>query len=62
MSDKEPPNPFEEIQRQLNELFKDSSVKVSTHTFNESDILDDEDIDDAGESSLRAELSAKDPL
>ena len=37
MSDKEPSNPFEEIQRQLKELFKDSNVKVSTHAFNESD-------------------------
>ena len=37
MSDKEPPNPFEEIQRQLKELFKDSNVKVSAHAFNESD-------------------------
>jgi endopeptidase Clp ATP-binding regulatory subunit ClpX len=42
MSDKEPPNPFEEIQRQLSELFKDSNVKVSTHTFNDSDIFDEE--------------------
>jgi len=33
MSDKDPPNPFDEIQRQLNELFKDSNVKVSTHGF-----------------------------
>jgi ATP-dependent Clp protease ATP-binding subunit ClpX len=37
MSDKDPPNPFEEIQRQLSELFKDSNVKVSTHTFGESE-------------------------
>lgn len=37
MSDKNPPNPFEEIQRQLNELFKESNVKVSTHPFGNSD-------------------------
>jgi len=37
MSDKEPPNPFEEIQRQLKDLFKDSNVKVSTHGFSEGD-------------------------
>ena len=30
MSEKEPPNPFEEIQKQLNELFKDSKINVST--------------------------------
>lgn len=62
MSDKEPPNPFEEIQRQLNELFKDSNVKVSTHTFNESDILDDADIHDGDEASLGEASSATDPL
>ncbi|ADE53035.1 AAA family ATPase [Coraliomargarita akajimensis] len=37
MSDKEPPNPFEEIQKQLNELFKGSNVKVSTSGFSNSD-------------------------
>ena len=62
MSDKEPPNPFEEIQRQLNELFKDSNVKVSTHTFNESDILDDADIHDGDEASMDGAFSATDPL
>lgn len=31
MSDKEPPNPFDEIHRQLSELFKNSSVKISAH-------------------------------
>ena len=34
MSDKDPPNPFEEIQQQLKELFKDSNVKVSAHAYN----------------------------
>lgn len=42
MKDKDPPNPFEEIQRQLKDLFKDSNVKVSAHAYNPSD-LDDED-------------------
>jgi endopeptidase Clp ATP-binding regulatory subunit ClpX len=41
MSDKEPPNPFEEIQRQLKELFKDSNVKVSSHSFDESHDFDE---------------------
>ena len=62
MSDKEPPNPFEEIQRQLNELFKDSNIKVSTHTFNESDIFDDAGVPDGGEASLHKAVSATDPL
>ena len=62
MSDKEPPNPFEEIQRQLNELFKDSNVKVSTHAFNESDIFDDEHIHDGDEAILNEEVKESDPL
>ena len=37
MNDKEPPGPFEEIQKQLNELFKDSNVNISTHTFDDTD-------------------------
>lgn len=37
MSRDEPPSPFEEIQKQLKELFKDSNVKVSAHSFSESD-------------------------
>lgn len=41
MSDKDPPNPFEEIQRQLRELFKDSNVKVSAHGLDESSPFDD---------------------
>ncbi len=42
MSDKEPPNPFEEIQKQLKELFKESNVKVSAHQFSENDPFADE--------------------
>lgn len=33
MSEKDPPNPFDEIQKQLKELFKDSNVKVSAQAF-----------------------------
>jgi endopeptidase Clp ATP-binding regulatory subunit ClpX len=36
MKDKEPPNPFEEIQQQLKDLFKDSNVKVSAHAYDPS--------------------------
>ena len=36
MKDKEPPNPFEEIQKQLKDLFKDSNVKVSAHAYDPS--------------------------
>jgi SpoVK/Ycf46/Vps4 family AAA+-type ATPase len=42
MSDKEPPNPFDEIQKQLKELFKDSNVKISAHGFPEGDPFPDE--------------------
>jgi endopeptidase Clp ATP-binding regulatory subunit ClpX len=62
MSDKEPPNPFEEIQRQLSEMFKDSNVKVSTHTFNESDIFDDSRSGDDNEASQHEAVSKPDSL
>ena len=62
MSDKEPPNPFEEIQRQLSELFKDSNVKVSTHTFDESDLFDENNAPDVENPSLHAESGAPDSL
>ena len=42
MSNKEPPNPLEEIQKQLKELFKDSNVKISAHEFPEGDPFPDE--------------------
>ncbi len=62
MSDKEPPNPFEEIQRQLKELFKDSNVKVSAHSFEDSD--DVEEYMDApdGQASTPATENSDDPL
>lgn len=43
MSEKEPPNPFDEIQKQLSELFKNSSVKISAHTIDNDDLDDDGD-------------------
>ncbi len=51
MSDKEPPSPFDEIQKQLSELFKNSSVKISTHTVSDDDDLleDGDDSDGAAE-------------
>lgn len=45
MKDKEPPNPFEEIQRQLKDLFKDSNVKVSAQAYNPSDFEDEVEAD-----------------
>ena len=43
MSEKEPPNPFDEIQKQLSELFKNSSVKISAHTMDNDDPGDEDD-------------------
>lgn len=42
MSEKEPPNPFEEIQRQLKELFKDANVKVSSQAFDDSETFNNQ--------------------
>lgn len=42
MKDNEPSNPFEEIQQQLKDLFKDSNVKVSAHAFRPGDLEDEE--------------------
>ena len=56
MSEKEPSNPFEEIQKHLNELFKDANVKVSTTAFtdmDEADATTDDDGDDTSESSKK---------
>lgn len=47
MKDKEPPNPFEEIQQQLKDLFKDSNVKFSTHTYDPSGTEGGEQADEA---------------
>jgi len=52
MSDKEPPSPFEEIQRQLNDLFKNSNVKVSAQAFDDSENFDNQKDDEkSGESA-----------
>ena len=61
MSDKEPPNPFEEIKKQLSELFKNSSVKI--HSIEESDDLfddgDENESNDVSMSSLETKHSGK---
>lgn len=59
MSDKEPPNPFEEIQKQLKELFKDSNVKVSTHGFTEGDPFSDEPMEAEPEAPQTSSKSAE---
>ncbi len=62
MSDKEPPNPFEEIQRQLKELFKDSNVKVSAHAFNESEDFEEFLTAPDGQESSPSKEDMTDPL
>lgn len=62
MSEKEPPNPFDEIQKHLSELFKDSSVKVSAHTLSEDDDLtedDDGEIEGEGEGLASEDILEK---
>jgi len=59
MSDKEPPNPFEEIQKQLKELFKDSNVKVSAHSFSESVPFPDEPMEAEPEAPTQGDQSAE---
>ena len=49
MSEKPPPNPFDQIQKQLRELFKDANVKVAAHPF---------EMDDAGETDQTPEAPA----
>ena len=59
MSEKEPPSPFDEIQKQLSELFKNSSVKISARTI-DGDDLDDEN--DGGKHVIEEPESSDDVL
>jgi len=59
MSDKEPPNPFEEIQKQLKDLFKNSNVKVSAHGFSEGDPFADEPAESEPEAPAEPNKSAE---
>ena len=54
MSQKEPPNPFEEIQKQLKELFKDSNVSISARK-----IPDDSDTPESPSSDTTDSSSTK---
>ncbi len=54
MSDKEPPNPFDEIQKQLSELFKNSSVKVSARAVTDDDDVFSDNAEKKPESEIRA--------
>lgn len=64
MSNEEPPNPFEEIQKQLSELFKNSSVKISAHTISDDDddSLEDDDDDDPKDESAYESQEPNDAL
>lgn len=59
MSDKDPPNPFEEIQRQLKDLFKDSNVTVSAHSFPDDVPFGDEPSPGEPEAASPEETSAE---
>jgi len=43
MKDKDSHNPFDEIQKQLKDLFKDSNVKISAHAFSPTDDAEQHD-------------------
>ncbi|MFP4165914.1 MAG: AAA family ATPase [Opitutales bacterium] len=60
MSEKDPPNPFEELQRQLREIFKDSNVKVSAGASDPSD--DEGHGGSGGGDSGGGNPDAEDPL
>ncbi len=62
MSDKEPPNPFDEIQRQLKELFKDSNVKVSAHGFDDSGEFGETIDSDHGAATVPKDSQEPDPM
>ena len=51
MSEKEPPNPFEEIQRQLKEIFKDSKISVSTQNISNDTTSEVDNSGDISDSS-----------
>lgn len=59
MSDQEPPNPFDEIQKQLKELFKNSNVKVSAHGFSEGAPFPDEPEEVESEPPAERDKSAE---
>ncbi|MGK0176208.1 MAG: endopeptidase Clp ATP-binding regulatory subunit ClpX [Lentimonas sp.] len=71
MSEKEPPSPFDEIQKQLSELFKNSSVKISAQAIpddddsfeddngNEPDVEEPQDSDDVLEKIRQFNLKPK---
>ena len=62
MSSKEPPNPFEEIQKQLSELFKDSSIKVSAHPINSADVFNEEPSEKGKSSGTDGKKGSEDSL
>ena len=62
MSDKEPPNPFDEIQKQLSELFKNSSVRISTHSMADDDDSPEENDDSGKETNDKKSNDSDDVL
>jgi len=45
MSDKDPPNPFEEIKKQIGKLFKNSSVTIHAIE-DDSDHFEDDEVEE----------------
>ena len=59
MSQKEPPNPFEEIQKQLKELFKDSNVSISARKIPNDSATSENSSSDTTDSSSTKNESAE---
>ena len=60
MSEKEPPNPLEEIQKQLSELFKGANVKVSATGKPDSSTSEEPSVGDSSDSENKAIEAVRD--
>lgn len=60
MSEKEPPNPLEEIQKQLSELFKGANVKVSATGKPDSSTSEEPSVGDSSDSENKAIKAVRD--
>ena len=59
MSEKEPPNPFEEIQKHLKEIFKDSKISVSAQNISKDRTSEEDTSGDISDSSTEENKNAQ---
>ncbi len=62
MSEKEPPNPFDEIKKQLSDLFKDSKIDLSAQAFNQSNEFGESEKKNSKTPEETSQTSASDSL